>query len=85
MKNATHCKLCSGTGKIYISVPYGPVNDVKVRTRQVDCDAKDCRQGYVAKPGYRWEKCDGEAHSNPYIDSCGTCTPRWGWVLVKEG
>ena len=24
--------------------------------------------------------CTGEAHSNPYIDNCGVCMPRWGWV-----
>ena len=24
--------------------------------------------------------CDGEAHRNPYIDSCGRCMPRWGVV-----
>ena len=26
------------------------------------------------------EKCHGEAHSNPYIDNCGVCAPRWGLV-----
>lgn len=25
-------------------------------------------------------KCTGEAHSNPHIDNCGTCAPRWGAV-----
>ena len=24
--------------------------------------------------------CDGEAHSNPYIDNCHRCMPRWGLV-----
>lgn len=24
--------------------------------------------------------CPGEAHSNPFIDNCGVCMPRWGWV-----
>lgn len=24
--------------------------------------------------------CPGEAHSNPYIDNCMTCAPRWGVV-----
>ena len=24
--------------------------------------------------------CDGEAHSNPFIDNCGVCAPRWGKV-----
>jgi hypothetical protein len=23
-------------------------------------------------------KCTGEAHSNPFIDNCGICMPRWG-------
>jgi hypothetical protein len=24
--------------------------------------------------------CNGEAHSNPFIDHCMVCTPRWGTV-----
>lgn len=24
------------------------------------------------------ELCNGEAHSNAFIDSCGVCAPRWG-------
>jgi hypothetical protein len=24
-------------------------------------------------------KCNGEAHSNPFIDNCMVCMPRWGW------
>lgn len=27
-------------------------------------------------------KCHGEAHSNPYIDKCSVCAPRWGLVPV---
>lgn len=23
--------------------------------------------------------CEGEAHSNPYIDNCMVCAPRWGY------
>lgn len=26
------------------------------------------------------KQCDGEAHRNPYIDHCGLCAPRWGWI-----
>ena len=26
-------------------------------------------------------KCDGEAHSNPYIDNCLRCAPNWGFTL----
>lgn len=28
-------------------------------------------------------KCEGEAHSNPFIDNCGCCMPRWG-VVAKD-
>lgn len=29
--------------------------------------------------------CNGEAHSNGYIDNCMLCAPRWGWLeLPKE-
>jgi len=24
--------------------------------------------------------CNGDAHSNPYIDNCGVCMPNWGWI-----
>lgn len=30
------------------------------------------------------EPCDGEAHSSAYIDNCGRCSPRWGFVGPKE-
>lgn len=28
--------------------------------------------------------CPGEAHSNPFIDNCGVCMPRWGLVEVLK-
>ncbi len=30
------------------------------------------------------EPCGGEAHSNPFIDNCHRCAPRWGWVGPVE-
>lgn len=27
--------------------------------------------------------CPGEAHSNPFIDNCWTCAPRWGVIMVE--
>lgn len=24
--------------------------------------------------------CRGEAHSSPYVDNCGVCSPNWGTV-----
>jgi hypothetical protein len=30
------------------------------------------------------EPCTGEAHSNPHIDHCFLCAPRWGWVGAVE-
>jgi len=29
-----------------------------------------------------WEACSGEAHSNPHIDNCNICAPRWGRIPV---
>ena len=26
------------------------------------------------------QACHGGAHSNPFIDNCGVCAPRWGLV-----
>lgn len=28
--------------------------------------------------------CEGEAHSNPFIDSCAQCMPRWGVVQTFD-
>jgi hypothetical protein len=28
-------------------------------------------------------ECPGEAHSNPYIDNCSVCAPRWGYIEAK--
>lgn len=25
-------------------------------------------------------RCQGEAHSNSFIDNCGLCAPNWGWI-----
>jgi hypothetical protein len=41
------------------------------------CDACAKEQGFLVP-------CHGEAHSNPFIDNCGVCMPRWGLVEVKK-
>lgn len=41
---------------------------------------------YAAAPGgrtFRAIECSGEAHSNPHIDNCGRCAPRWGVLIVE--
>jgi hypothetical protein len=30
------------------------------------------------------EVCEGEAHSNAFIDNCSLCAPRWGFVGKRE-
>jgi hypothetical protein len=37
-----------------------------------------------ARAGYALIPCDGAAHSNPHIDNCLSCAPRWGWREVKS-
>lgn len=38
---------------------------------------------FAVKKGYTLVKCDGEAHSNPYIDNCMCCLNHaWGWIAV---
>ncbi len=34
--------------------------------------------------GHHLVACDGAAHSNPHIDNCHTCAPRWGWVEIPN-
>lgn len=36
------------------------------------------------KPGYMLVPCTGEAHSNPHIDNCMVCAPRWGQMEVRN-
>jgi len=30
------------------------------------------------------KRCEGEAHSNAFIDNCMVCAPRWGWCGKLE-
>lgn len=32
------------------------------------------------QPSGKMIPCNGEAHSNPFIDHCGCCVPHWGIV-----
>lgn len=34
-------------------------------------------RGPAQKAKAVWIKCNGEAHSNPFIDNCGVCLPYW--------
>lgn len=36
----------------------------------------------TAPEGKKLVPCDGAAHSNAYIDNCGRCAPRWGWIEI---
>lgn len=37
------------------------------------------------KNGYTLLKCNGEAHSNAFIDNCGSCLgSTWGWKVVHN-
>ena len=38
----------------------------------------------TVRPGHHLVPCIGEAHSNPNIDNCGICAPRWGEVEVPK-
>lgn len=39
---------------------------------------------YQMKKTGRLIPCPGEAHSNPYIDNCMICAPRWGEIEELE-
>jgi hypothetical protein len=39
---------------------------------------------YVRKPTGKDVPCTGDAHSNPHIDHCMVCLPRWGVVAEVE-
>jgi hypothetical protein len=35
---------------------------------------------YIRTKTGKMVKCTGEAHTNPFIDNCALCMPRWGEV-----
>ena len=39
---------------------------------------------YTRKPTGRLVPCPGAAHSNPHIDNCSICAPKWGQVAEVE-
>ncbi len=44
--------------------------------------ANDGTTYVLAKPEEAGDvPCPGDAHSNPYIDNCMICAPRWGTVM----
>lgn len=38
----------------------------------------------VRVKGTEWKcvPCEGEAHSNPFIDNCSICAPLWGEIVI---
>ena len=59
------------------SDPVVRASAVKVSNRAFVCES-------CAKKAGLLEECHGEAHSNPYIDNCGVCMPRWGVIVRPE-
>lgn len=47
-----------------------------------DCACHKAREPRPPRPGFRLVECTGAAHSNPFIDNCLTCAPRWGWIEI---
>ena len=43
---------------------------------------RTCSKRRFTKARTRLVPCPGEAHSNPFIDNCSLCMPRWGWVEI---
>lgn len=42
------------------------------------------RERLWVRNGFHLELCTGEAHSNAFIDNCGTCMPLWDVVAVPN-
>lgn len=65
------------------------INDI----REVLIWEKDCNdvKKIIDKLNYIMEQkgikkyiqCDGQAHTNPYIDNCFVCMPNWGYLGDK--
>ncbi len=82
-KGTRRCRSCRGVGWTWGTREIRVLgsNEVFQKAVQISCPLP-CRGGLVPAQDYTWKACDGEAHSNPYIDYCTTCAPLWGWVVV---
>lgn len=47
------------------------------RAKRWLCEACALARGFLVK-------CNGEAHSNPFIDNCMVCMPRWGVHEIRN-
>lgn len=55
----------------------------KICPLPVDHEGK-CHPTAIPRKGYHLVPCPGSAHSNPHVDNCGQCAPRWGWIEVPD-
>ena len=51
-----------------------------MKTTYRNTDTNEPIRIYERQPTGRMLPCTGDAHSNPHIDNCMICAPRWGEV-----
>jgi hypothetical protein len=51
-----------------------------MKTTYRNTDTNEPIRIYERQPTGRMLPCPGDAHSNPYIDNCMICAPRWGEI-----
>jgi len=52
---------------------------MKIRNRKGMLRASELRKLGLSGKTHEID-CPGEAHTNPHIDNCGTCMPRWAKI-----
>lgn len=77
----TYNILCDECGKPIVTDAATKADGLKtVRTHDfITVDKRHLCAKCAERLGYL-VKCHGKAHSNPYIDNCSICAPRWGLV-----
>jgi hypothetical protein len=80
--HALNFEIRGTAGIILHELAFDPRNKISDKPRkgfELHAESKH----YVRK-GYTLVKCNGEAHSNAYIDHCMVCLgDRWGWTVEK--
>ncbi len=67
------------------------IEELRIQVAKASANPELCRRAIAVLAGFLegcdvapLQACHGEAHSNPHIDNCGLCSPRWGWLGAKE-
>lgn len=81
MKKSTKTKNPTDPEKVSITKTYAKRLLKTLRVFMAEGKTAKEMEAFLARSGIpALQKCEGEAHTNPQIDSCGLCGPAWGFM-----